>query len=432
MIPQLLLVWTLALAVRLAYLVFVFDEGPPDIYYWELADSLLHHGVLGFDGRPSTFIGPGYPLFLAAARWISGDRLLFVRLIQIAVSATGSVFLFLLTLRLSGRRSAAFVAALLYATSPYYVGRSASIIEVPVFTPLLIAAVWAFVRIADARSALVCGVIFGVTLVTRWMVAPAWACLALLVLWRRGFVQAAALLLGTVAIVAPAAWRSYRIDRTIVPPRSGLNLFVGNSEYSSAVLPAYDTDLLTSYAYARYFSHPGALPVTHPGFDKDVDRFLTEITLEHVTAHPWDTLRLKLRNVLYFFNIFRMPYYPMGLDTHLILFREGRFRVEGVRSRDDLGSWPHRIFYGTLLVGAATGLFLRRALFERDVVLHLLLASFVAVYAVYWPSTRNRAPVTFVLMFFTACAAAALLDRMRHRAAAAPASAAAAHAAPPR
>ena len=65
----------------------------------------------------------------------------------------------------------------------------------------------------------------------------------------------------------------------------------------------------------------------------------------------------------------------------------------------------HTAVYGFILLTALWGLYLRRRqLFKRDVILQFITLGFVLVYSLYFPSTRLRAPMDFVLMFYSAFA----------------------------
>ena len=81
-----LLLLSLAVLARTIYLLTF--RPPLESYYLGLADSLIRAGVLGLDGRPSTAFEPGYPLFLAAAPLMFGERILLIQLTQPAAAST--------------------------------------------------------------------------------------------------------------------------------------------------------------------------------------------------------------------------------------------------------------------------------------------------------------------------------------------------------
>jgi hypothetical protein len=90
---------------------------PPELtFYWEYASSLLEHGTLGVAGTPDSVVEPLYPAFLAAARWLTGDRIPLVLAVQIFIASAGGVLLHGVTRSLSGSARAAWIATLLYAS----------------------------------------------------------------------------------------------------------------------------------------------------------------------------------------------------------------------------------------------------------------------------------------------------------------------------
>ena len=87
------------------------------------------------------------------------------------------------------------------------------------------------------------------------------------------------------------------------------------------------------------------------------------------------------------------------------------------RSRVETVSYS--VFYAVVLAAAVAGIFARRrALLRDDAMLIWILGTFALIHAVYFPATRYRAPVTFILLFYAAVALdrwyAALLDSRRH------------------
>jgi uncharacterized membrane protein len=122
-------------------------------------------------------------------------------------------------------------------------------------------------------------------------------------------------------------------------------------------------------------------------------------------------LRLKLLNVAYFFSPRIVPYHAVDSASRLAIAPDGTVRVDGLPDRSAAVEWGHAVFCGLLLLGALTGAVIRRGQAGRDAVLYFMLLGFAAVCALFFPATRLRAPVEFVLVFFAACAAARCLRR---------------------
>jgi hypothetical protein len=74
-----------------------------------------------------------------------------------------------------------------------------------------------------------------------------------------------------------------------------------------------------------------------------------------------------------------------------------------------------RVIYTTsfvpVLVLAVAGMWLRRRCAGHDGVLWCVVITFVAVHAIFFPATRYRTPMEFVLLFYAAVAIEALAGR---------------------
>ena len=398
----------LVLSCAVPRLIYLWVVGPPQDtdYYWELASGLMRQHALIFDGRPTTAFEPLYPAFLALARWMTADHAGLVILVQIAVACAGVLWLYALVISMTRDHVAALVAALLLAGYPYLIRQSTAWIELTLLITLLLASWYYFTRIGGRAPQIACGVAMALAILTRAMVAPIWI-VALALLIRDGKWRAAATVAATTLIlVAPALVRNYRIDGSLVPTRTGANLYVGNCEYSDRLIPRYDTDLL------NYSGAVKDLNLTTPAA---VDHALTLEAWSFMRAHPLRTLRLKLLNFVYFFDVRIVPYEALGPDSHLTILDNGGLVIERLRTRPLWMSAVHSVVYSVILIGAVAGLTLRRRLWRKDFLLLASVAVFALVSMVYFPTTRLREPIIPVLMAYAGCAASAALTRWKGR-----------------
>lgn len=148
--------------------------------YVDLAKHLAEEGEFVSStegGAPHTFRTPGYPAFLAAGRLAFGDRAWPVILVQIALGLAAIA----LTWRLVGEMFHPYAggfAALLLALSPTQAYQSCLLVTEALFTPLLVAGVFALWRFHESLSArpvgprpwalaLASGLLFGLAVLTR-------------------------------------------------------------------------------------------------------------------------------------------------------------------------------------------------------------------------------------------------------------------------
>ena len=64
----------------------------------------------------------------------------------------------------------------------------------------------------------------------------------------------------------------------------------------------------------------------------------------------------------------------------------------------------YAVSYTPVLALAIAGVWLRRRDIRRDAILWCVVVTFVAAHALYFPTTRYRVPIEFVLLFYAAVA----------------------------
>jgi hypothetical protein len=364
--------------------------------------------VLGFGGKPSTDFEPVYPFFLAAARLLSGDRHVFIQLLQACVAAAGVVPLYFLTLRLTASHAAAAWAGALFAVHPLLVRQASAASDLALTTTLLAAAALTFLRIRDVRTAALAGVMIGVTVLTRSMVVPVVALGTAILLIERRRQHAATFVLAAALVIAPMIVRTYHLSGSVAPTRSGVNFYIGNSPHTAALLPAYDLDLLEPHAYEMFVRARPEISSGDPAFGAEFNAFLTQQALAHMAENPWATLLQKILNVAYLLSPRITPYQISSAATRVRT--EGDTVLEVVESvpRARLEVVAYAVATIVLLVGCAAGVYLRRQVMGRDAILWSIFATFAIVNAFYVPATRYTAPMQLLLMFYSAVAIARL------------------------
>jgi hypothetical protein len=425
--------FVVAFVPRLIYILA--SDATFDGYYWRVADSLLTRGALTLDGVPTAQYEPLYPMFLAFARALSGEQLQVVRALQAAIDALGAVGLYLLTVRLTGRRSAAVVAVVLFAGYPLLIRHAGVVGEFALLSTLLIMFAHTISDACTPARAAMAGVWLGLAILTRTGVAPLLLLIAAMLLGVGRPRLAVIVVLTATALVSPWLLRNYRLGGTISPTRSGLNLFIANSAYTASMLPDHSPDLLMPYAnetiaaepvsdprrsLARFNVEvppdaadwrPPALLASTPEEERAIDARLMRLALDYIKAHPAEIVWLKVKNVAYFFWPRLVPSRVPLPETEVVLAANGAVSVENspVRSRRD--ELAYSVPYLLVLAAALTGIWTRRHDLRRDWVLWCIVVSFVAVHAVYFPATRYRVPMEFVLLFYAAVGIDARITR---------------------
>ena len=140
--------------------------------YWALSGGLLRTASFVIDGATVTDYEPLYPLFLAGARMLAGDRVIVVQVIQIAVASLGALFLYHLSLLLTGQRRPSMIAGVLFAIHPLLVRQAAAPSDLALATTLLVTFAYAFVSIRGPAGAVTAGACIGLAVLTRSMTLP--------------------------------------------------------------------------------------------------------------------------------------------------------------------------------------------------------------------------------------------------------------------
>jgi hypothetical protein len=331
------------------------------------------------------------------------------------MAGLGAWPLYRLGTALTGAPRVGLVAAALYAGYPLLVRHSADPSDAALTTVLLMAFASESVRAGDVPAHARAGLWLGLAVLTRTMVLPL-VPLATLVAWRRaGLRDAAAMAVVAALVVSPYLSRNARLNGSLLPTRSGVNLFISNNEYSARIIPDYGPDILGPYAgsvyrrivMTRQIGEPRSkdeTPLPSAALERLEDEVFTRATIEELRRRPFELAALKARNVAYFFSPRLVPYYVQTPATRVHLKAGGDFVVENSPRRPLLHRVVYSITYTPVLALAALGIWLRRFELSRDGVLWCIVLVFVVVHAVYFPTTRYRVPIEFVLLFYAAVA----------------------------
>lgn len=398
-----------AVLLRLAYFVAVQTPFLPfeKSAYWGLASSLLLNGSLVDGGNRVTDFEPLYPIFLAATRLLTGDSALIAQMVQAVTASIGTIYLYLLADVLTGRRQIAVIAALLYALDPLLIRQAAAPAESALITTLLIAFTYYFVAGATTAKMALAGTALGLVVLTRMMTLPLAGFAAALLITHRRFRAALALALPLFVLLLPFLIRNWSVNGSLWPTRSGLNLYIGNSPYTAALLPDYDLDILQEQAAVI------VLPFSRdsPDFSRAADELLARHALDYIREDPVRSLRHKALNALYFFSPRLVPYYLAGPDTRIVTNQSGHVVVENAERRPAVEHVAYSAFYAPVFLAALAGIYVRRRNLRRDAILWCVVANFVVIYTLYFPATRYRGPMEFVLLLYAAVALEFLLQR---------------------
>lgn len=233
----LLFVALTAFLLQIAWALLAMDRHPrfDEIAYIDHAQRLARGaGFVDALGRPTSYWPVGYPAALALAYLVAGERYLPAALLNAVCGMVTAVLIVLLATSLLGP-AIGRMAGMVVAVYPNHVFFASLHLTEPLFTLLVVAAVFFLLRGPTATQHAVAGLLFGLAALTR----PAITLLPLLLpVWylRQGYGLRAALkgagvvVLMLLVVVTPWMFRNHRVSGAWdIASSGGDNFWIGNN-----------------------------------------------------------------------------------------------------------------------------------------------------------------------------------------------------------
>lgn len=345
--------------------------------YYEAALSVSSGGPYVFDGHPSAYWAPGYPLLLALVFKVFGAGLVTVAAVNVALHAAGAMLAFVLASALTRSRLAAFACAAFVTLDPDILLTVSNAASENLALPLMTAAAlawiaWGKTKRGQAASAL--GALLGLAALTRPVVQYVPLLFAAMALWpgraRRPLLQVAILIAAFVIVLSPWVVRNALvIGEPVVTTNGGANLAL---VYREGATGRYDDARLEP-----------RIAVESPADELLAADAYQRRALAYAVRHPAESLRSVVRGA-------RMLLVPSAADRGL---------AGGGSSVAALVLTAAGYLRTALLVIVAWGLISPRARATYpDITLGLLALSWVVVHALAAPGTpRFLIPVLPVI-----------------------------------
>lgn len=419
-------VLAVALAIRLAMLAASAGTGLEIVdeqHYHQLATSLARgEGFAWGPSQPTSIRPPLYPMVVAAVwRVVGTDSVQAVRVTQVGFSLVAVWLLFLLGTQLFDRATAT-LAALAFALYPSLLFSGVLMLTEVLFIALLLAALNLCVVLLNRPAwwaALGTGAAVGLAALTRSVLWPfplvlvVFLGVALRLPIRDRVKLCGLVLLGFALVVAPWSARNTRLQGTftVVDTMGGLNLLMGNYEYTPEDR-MWDGVSLTG---AKSWDEPlRRMPPPAGGWTEGTkDRWAQQRALAFMVANPLVTAR---RSLLKFADLW-------GLERDWLAgIQKGYYHppvwFAAVSGAAVLVAFP------AILIAALAGMLLATPTARHVHALLVVLILFVcAIHSVTFGHSRYHLPLMPVLMLYAAAAVrqrAFILPRLRTRAAVAP------------
>ena len=394
-----LAIFVLACAIRLLAVWFWSDDniGSADqSEYLALAQNIKLHAVFSY-GAPHTWGAPGllntagpflptaaraplFPLFVASLWWGESLPLFQVRIVQSIMGGLVAVLVYLMTLKIFGRRPALF-AGFGMALGPASITLPVAILTETLFTFLLTLAMWLWNR----NHALAAGIVLGMATLTRAILLPILAAIALLAIalkYNRS--KHVKILLGAVLVIAPWAARNAITQQAFVPVAStgwGANVFLGT----------YDIPYGAGNFWFIVNKDPQFNKIVYESPSETIaEQKFMKVALERIAADPLDWVIVRIKQYPRLFlssGYYLLPIIPLPKQMMPIVYAGG----------------------GTLfLLLAAWGLYLGRAQWHQTYPAALVVFIFCASQVPGVGEERYSTQIVPLLMIFAGLAMARL------------------------
>ena len=347
--------------------------------YTDLTESLVRGQGFTVHGRPTAFVTPGYPLFLAALYSVNLTSPLSVGLVQ---SVLGGAMCVLLA-RIAGKvwgEGAALWAGLLGAVYPHFIFWTGYLLTETLFVffvvASLLALVWLPVRPSVFRAA-GCGLLLGLAALVRpvilgcALIVPFWLVWAVRTSLPRRLLLAAVAVCAVAIPLAPWAFRNAVVLAAPVftSTESGGIFYQGNSPGATGGSRGY----VDALDYTPLAVPPGLSEV-------EANRYHWRRALEFLAGHPGAIPRLFVQKLV---NMWRPTYTGASWRNVVILG----------------GSYLFLMVFG--LIGIVRGL--RDRLRSPSIfVLLLFIVTFVVQHGLVTGMIRFRLPVEAAIVVFAA------------------------------
>jgi 4-amino-4-deoxy-L-arabinose transferase-like glycosyltransferase len=229
------------------------------VEFGQIAQNLVRHGEFSVHaGRPTSFRAPGLPFALAGVYALFGNgNFVAAHIFFCLVGALTCIATYLVAREVAGEVGGLLAAALVaaYPNVLYYAIHFSS---EPLFTVLLLLAVWQFIRglRTEGLSHFAwSGVLLGLSALTRpasFYFLPFFALVALMVepsRWRSRIARVALMAVGLMLPIAPWAIRNYQVHgRSVLLASNGGSTFWGANNAIVLEDPRYHGDWITTEA----------------------------------------------------------------------------------------------------------------------------------------------------------------------------------------
>ncbi|MCA9732591.1 MAG: glycosyltransferase family 39 protein [Deferribacteres bacterium] len=389
----------LALAIRTGFVLLAEGIGDPNAMdaqnYLRIAKNLVEGNGFVVWSKPSIFVAPFYPFFLAALRLIGIESIVGIKIVQ-AIISSGTVLLFYFLVKNISTKQIASIAAVGFCFHPELIGLTAFIYTETLFIFLVVLFLFLLVKAIKSGKMgffIYAGFVLGITNLCRgtMLYLPVFLLLTSL-LFREGrtlkYLRNIVLMtVVTIIVLIPWTIRNYNQFNAFVPIASGLGAVLWTGTY----LP-----LDGEFSYKETQKHLQA--ITKGKSVLEADRALKAAAIQNVISDPVESAFLFVRKIgRYWGRVYEdvpsgekrstnMTVYAILVFTHLLT-----------------------------VVFAVFGVYYRKIEPKVMLVFATLVVYYTLIHAVTLPVARYRQPLLPILICLAAVGFVGLLEQFKSR-----------------
>jgi len=312
--------------------------------YQTLANSLLN-GEYSLNGKPTAYVGIGYPAFLSGIFFIFGEGQFYVRLVQSVIEA-GTALLFYGVSRRFFSIKHSLISVAIFSFFPSNILYSQTILSEPLFGFFSMAVLYLFLRDDFSRKPIqifVAGLIFGLAVLIRTAYLPICILVPLFFysyreeIFKTSKVRSAVIFsmiffMGMILVIAPWSIRNKMMVGTYsLGTTSGLNFWLGSNPDATG----------------SYFIKPDDMLPGDYSNEADRDKEYFKLGLDYAVSHPVNYMILGIKKIGYLYssermiiNYFKYDYFNRGEVKET---SEGSYADRNAPIKSDYVMWNHSL-----------------------------------------------------------------------------------------
>lgn len=366
-------------------------------FFFAMAQNIAQGKGIGFDGIPTAFRVPLYPIVLAGLTL--GYKAFWPIAIAQCMIGAGTAFCAAWLARDMFRGPAAAPAAILSAgitaVYPYYVIHDTALEETSLFTLLTLVAVMLLRKATETSKSTFgagAGLLLGFDVLTRATIAPFAFAAPFWLAWRKQARAGLACAFVLTLTVAPWLVRNYFVVGVpALSTETGLEMWNGNNGFLFRHYPKESSDLSKADAL-NALSIPDKQELARIGSNEELtNRWFLNKAFSWMREHPRQTLLDDFRKIAAAFYWLPSP-------------RRGR-----------IADLAYALSYGPVMLLGGWGMWRRRSRWREDSLIYLLFLTFILVTAVFWAHTSHRAYLDVYWIVFAAGALSEIRPHIARR-----------------